>query len=124
MKELVSILSRSYDIKSNGDGFEISLKSKGGYYCELNVGPESLEWYISVREELSKAEVYNNWHDYQGYDDSSESLLIQNKMNDVLRFVKNWETAKQIRILIVKKYLSLIKNTYCELLIEQKWLRI
>lgn len=124
MKELASILSRSYDIEFNGEGFKFPLKSKGGYYCELYIGPESLEWYVLIKEELSSTEVFNEWYDYQGYDNTSENLLIQNKMEDILRFVKNWESAEQVRISKFKKYFGLIKNTYCELLIEDEWIKI
>lgn len=72
------------------------------YLCEITIPHAMLEWHASVQDRTRHKEVWNDWMDYEGYDDTPKSDLNQSMAEDVERFVDR----------VSKKALNLPLNIY------------
>ena len=64
------------------------LITKGGtYLCEVTVPHTVLEWFASVQDRAESKEVWSDWEDYEGYDDTPKRDLEESMADDVERFV-------------------------------------
>ena len=57
------------------------------FRCEVTVPHTVLEWFASVRDRIENKEVWSDWMDYEGYDDSPKADLEEAMAEDVERFV-------------------------------------
>jgi hypothetical protein len=56
-------------------------------FCEVIVPHDVLEWHASVKHRREKKEVWSDWMDYSGYDDSPREKLEAEMAGDVLAFI-------------------------------------
>ena len=64
--------------------------------CEVIVPHDVLEWYASVKRRRDKKELWSDWMDYSGYNDSSKEKLEAEMAGDILAFVDRVSTAEQL----------------------------
>ena len=56
------------------------------YLCEVTVPHAVLEWFASVQDRTERKEVWSDWMDYEGYDDTPRSELMESMVDDVESF--------------------------------------
>ena len=57
------------------------------FRCEVTVPYTVHEWFASVLDRIESKEVWSDWMDYEGYDDTLKSDLEESMAEDVERFV-------------------------------------
>ncbi len=55
--------------------------------CEVTVPHDVLEWFASVRQRHDQKEVWSDWMDYVGYDDSPKEKLEVEMASHILAFI-------------------------------------
>ena len=56
-------------------------------FCEVTIPRDVLEWFASVKQRHDKREVWSDWMDYTGYDDSPKEKLEAEMADDILAFI-------------------------------------
>lgn len=67
--------------------WRLIVESDSVYLCEVTVPHAVLEWFGSLKDRASKEEVWSDWMDYEGYDDSPKSELEQTMASHIERFL-------------------------------------
>ena len=57
------------------------------FVCEVTVPHNVLEWFASVKQAPDAQEVWSDWMDYTGYDDSPMEKLEAEMADDILAFI-------------------------------------
>ncbi len=57
------------------------------HFCEVTVPYAVFEWFASVRDSVEDKELWSDWMDYEGYNDTSQEELEVLMANDVERFI-------------------------------------
>src|ERR1043165_9989387 len=65
--------------------------------CEVTIPFEVLEWFASVKRTEDATEVWSDWMDYRGYDDTSDKKLEADRAKDIAAFVER-VTAAELRL--------------------------
>jgi hypothetical protein len=65
----------------------------------LDIGPEALEWYVTLFDPTNDQKLWTEWMDYYGYDKRSEAYLIDDKRRDIAWFLQGWFRAVDIRVI-------------------------
>ena len=111
MEEFIKSIAKQYNLsvlshQSPKSGWEINLPARGNFICDLNIEPEALEFYVTIRLDTPNAEeVWSDWMDYYGYVKSdSEEKLINDKQIDLKYFIEQWMSSTGIRVSNQKKY--------------------
>ncbi|NJD59961.1 MAG: hypothetical protein C3F13_14475 [Anaerolineales bacterium] len=110
-------------IKSGG---LIELSVRGDFVCQLNIGPDALDWYAIVHDRENSKEVWQDWMDYLGYNDGkTQAELIDDKRRDMSTFIEAWLRASDARITQTKtKFLFgtiSFRSTELELCLGGQW---
>lgn len=113
--------SRGLELFQQGDGWSISLPARSAYVCELNIGPEVLDWYATLRREGEGHDVWTDWVDYTGYDRRAEATMLEDKCCDIRWFTEGWLTASGIRISETRTSQGLFRSTLVEWEHEGRW---
>ena len=65
-------------------------------FCEITVPHDVLEWFACVKHRHDKGEVWSDWMDYSGYDDSPKETLEAKMAEDILAFVNRVSTSELV----------------------------
>lgn len=84
-------------VVDNEGSWLISIPKGADHVCEILVPREVLEWYACVKHRGEKKEVWADWMDYEGYDDSPREKLESEMAADILAFVDR-TSAKDLRL--------------------------
>ena len=106
--------------------WQIDLPRRGRFTCQLDVGPDALEWWLTVYDQVDGKEVWKDWMDYLGYHNGkTEAELIEDKGCDISTFIEAWLRATDARITRIKTKFFFnifhITNTELELFLENQW---
>ena len=104
MEEFIKSIAKQYDLnikqQSPESGWELNLPVRGNFICDLDIGPNATEYYVTIRLDTQNAEqVWSDWMDYHGNVKSdSEAKLINDKQLDLQYFIQRWMSSTNIRI--------------------------
>ena len=56
-------------------------------FCELTIPHDVLEWFACVKDRRNEREVWSDWMDYSGYDNSPTDKLTAEMAAHILAFV-------------------------------------
>jgi hypothetical protein len=56
-------------------------------FCEVTIPHDVLEWFACLKQQQDKKEVWSDWMDYSGYDDSPMEKLEAEMARDILAFI-------------------------------------
>lgn len=110
-------------VSQKGDGFSIQLPPIGNNTGELDIGPDELDWYLTIQNEFLK-KPYTDWLDYTGYSDDSREKLTKDKLEDIIYFLESWTSAVQIKFEVQKSLFGLVRNTRAFWNLSGKWSEI
>jgi hypothetical protein len=65
----------------------ITINKGRDFVCEIIVPHDVLEWYATVKHRSEKKEMWSDWMDYSGYDDSPREKLEGDMAEDITAFV-------------------------------------
>jgi len=116
MEEFIHSISKQYDLELSQEfpdqGWQVKLPARGNFICDLDIGPNALEFYVTIRLDTPNAEqVWSDWMDYYGYVKSdTEEELINDKQLDLKYFIEQWMSSTNIRLRRNKMFLGLFKK--------------
>ena len=64
------------------------------FVCEAMIPFDVLEWFASVKRTEDEREVWSDWMDYRGYDDSPDEKLEADMAEDIAAFVERVTTSE------------------------------
>ena len=82
----------------SGSGWDLRLPAHNNLVCNLYIAPGAYDWYATVVDQADGQELWTDWMDYIGYDDSSEAALIELKQQHLASFIESWVTATNMRV--------------------------
>jgi hypothetical protein len=74
----------------------VSITKGRDLICEVTVPHDVLEWFASVKHRRDKTELWSDWMDYSGYDDTPREKLEAEMAGDILAFIDRVSTAEQL----------------------------
>ncbi len=121
--ELITNIAKKFnlEIKKARDAYYTTLPNCKNISCDIIIGRDALEWYITLIDTQIKKNIFKDWMDYLGYDKSPEEKLINIKYNDLLYFIENWLKATEIKTDYEKYFFKLLKRKICYWKINNKW---
>ncbi|MBS3087948.1 hypothetical protein J4226_05120 [Candidatus Pacearchaeota archaeon] len=121
--ELITNIAKKFnlEIKKTRDAYYATLPNCKNISCDIAIGRDALEWYITLIDTQIKKNIFKDWMDYLGYDKSPEEKLINIKYNDLLYFIENWLKATEIKTDYEKYFFKLLKRKICYWKINNKW---
>lgn len=57
------------------------------FVCEVTIPHQVLEWFASVKQQQDAREVWSDWMDYTGHDNSQMEKLEAEMADDILAFI-------------------------------------
>ena len=114
-------IRHNVDVSRAGEGWRVGLPRRSEFTCRLSIGPGALDWYAIIREAESGREAFTDWNDYMGYDNSPLPDLIVRKQKDIDSFVDRWLSATEVRIVVDKHLLGLIKRRRAQWRQDGEW---
>ena len=74
----------------------VSITKGRDLICEVTVPHDVLEWFASVKHRRDKTELWSDWMDYSGYDDSPREKLEVEMAGDILAFIDRVSTVEHL----------------------------
>jgi hypothetical protein len=74
-------------VVDQGQSWRLLIPKGETHFCEVTVPHAVFEWFASVRDSDEGKEVWSDWMDYEGYNDSSQAELEESMADDVERFI-------------------------------------
>jgi hypothetical protein len=65
-------------------------------FCEVTIPHDVLEWFACVKHRREQRELWSDWMDYAGYDDSPREKLEAEMAEDILRFIDRVSTRELV----------------------------
>jgi hypothetical protein len=98
IRQLIEDLRKRSDVgvADEPQSWRICITKGRDLICEVTVPHSVLEWYASVKDRRENKEVWSDWMDYSGYDDSSPEKLETEMTGDVLAFINRVSTAEHL----------------------------
>jgi hypothetical protein len=89
IRQLIEVLRGRSDvgIVEEKQSWLIMITKGRDLICEITVPHNVLEWHACVKHRREKKEVWSDWMDYAGYDDSPKAKLEAEMADDILAFV-------------------------------------
>jgi len=99
MKQFLKRLVKEYNltVDPTGTGWKVTLPHQGEFICQLDIGPQTLDWYAAIFYQNDQNKIWMDWMDYDGYDEKTEDQLVNDKQRDISWFVISWITATAVR---------------------------
>jgi hypothetical protein len=96
LRKLVNQLRTRGDlsVEDQQSAWLVRIPKGKAFVCEVTIPFEVLEWFASVRCTEDEKEVWSDWMDYRGYDDSSDEKLEADMAEDIAAFVERVATSE------------------------------
>jgi hypothetical protein len=128
LDELIASLRESpgVGIEDQPSSWKLHIASPPNISVELVVPHSVLEWFVTVRDATTDAEVWSDWMDYQGYVRKAEENLEELRRDmhsDIQWFVTTLGRATDFRI-VPQRVLGLLSSNRAEWYINGQWHRV
>lgn len=88
LSQLVEILKKRPDVGVVDEEHSWRIHvSKGPFLVTVTVPHDVFEWFVHAKDRKSGQEVWSDWIDYEGYDNTSKIELESEMAGDVYKFV-------------------------------------
>src|SRR5262245_56093126 len=72
----------------------VLIPKEQGMVCEVTIPHRVLEWFACVKEAGKDKELWSDWMDYSGYDDTPRERLESQMANDIAAFINRVSASK------------------------------
>jgi hypothetical protein len=101
--ELIQELRKRPDVgvADEQNSWRIVITKGRDLFIEVIVPHDVLEWHACIKHRREKKEIWSDWMDYSGYDDSPKNKLEAEMARDILAYIDNvsmWELKPPYRI--------------------------
>ena len=89
IRQLIEVLRKRSDVGvvEQEQSWLVVITKGRDLICEVTIPHDVLEWYAHVKRQQDKREVWSDWMDYSGYDDSPREKLEAEMADDILAFI-------------------------------------
>ena len=85
----IEVLSKRSEVRivAQQQSWLVVIPKGPDFVCEVTVPYEVLEWYANVKKRPDMQEVWSDWMDYTGYNDSPMEKLEAEMVDDLIAFI-------------------------------------
>jgi hypothetical protein len=89
IRQLIESLRQSSDIGvvEQEQSWRVVITMGRDLFCEVTIPHDVVEWFACVKSRQERREVWSDWMDYEGYDDSPKEKLEAEMAGDILAFI-------------------------------------
>jgi hypothetical protein len=90
VRQLIDVLRKrsDVDVVQQEKSWLVVIRKERDLFCEVTIPHDVLEWFACVKHQADNREVWSDWMDYSGYDDSPRETLEAEMADDILAFIK------------------------------------
>jgi hypothetical protein len=81
-------------VEAQKESWVIRIPKSDDLVCEITIPFRVLEWFASVKRITEEKEVWSDWMDYAGYDDTPKDKLEADMAGDVTAFIQRVTSAE------------------------------
>lgn len=98
IRQLVEVLRKRSDvgIVDQEQSWLVVISKGQDFVCEVTIPPMVLEWFAGVKQRPDMREVWSDWMDYTGYDDSPMEKLEADMAGDITAFIDRLSTSELV----------------------------
>ncbi len=98
ISQLIEVLRNRSDvgIVEREQSWLVVIPKGHDFVCEVTIPHEVLEWFASVKQRPDMREVWSDWMDYTGYDDSPMEKLEADMADDITAFIDRVSTSELV----------------------------
>lgn len=89
IRQLIEVLRKRSDmsIVEQKQSWLVVIPKGPDFVCEVTIPHEVHEWFASLKKRPDMQEVWSDWMDYTGYDDSPMEKLEAEMADDLIAFI-------------------------------------
>ena len=98
IRQLIELLRKRSDVGvvEQDQSWLVVITKGRDLFCEVTIPHDVLEWFACVKHQHDKREVWSDWMDYSGYDDSPKEKLEAEMADDILAFIDRVSVSKLV----------------------------
>jgi hypothetical protein len=98
ISQLIDVLQKRSDVGvvQQGQSWRVVITKGQDLFCELTIPHDVLEWFACVKSRKEKREVWSDWMDYNGYNDSPKEVLEAKMADDILAFIDRVSVSEHV----------------------------
>ena len=89
IRQLIEVLRKRSDVGvvEQKQSWLVVITKGRDFVCEVTIPHEILEWFACVKQRQDMREVWSDWMDYTGYDESPIEKLEADMADHILDFI-------------------------------------
>jgi hypothetical protein len=89
VRQMIELLQKRADLSvvDHEQSWSVVITKGRDFLCEVTVPHQVLEWFACVKRQQDNKEVWSDWMDYSGHDDSPQEKLETQMADDILAFI-------------------------------------